>query len=300
MAIVEELEKLHFRPIRKMPGVVFLMTLAAVVIFFKGAAYPTDAQIQGENHLITNRATNIKALIKTYGKLVEIQEIRKDDIVLKIRDTSIYYRDGKMLSEKNAMKPESFDSIFYRYETGPQKSLPQPVTFPIHRSHDFLDALAGSTEEEVRASCSWVDFLNHMAYMHSLCIEPLKKVDKEIRNLAVTSKEIRDFIANISVVYSLKRRNVAGTNNASYHSYGLAIDLIPKNYYNRQVYWRWSRVFASDWGKIPLSERWQPPKGVIKAFEDNGFIWGGKWYHFDTVHFEYRPEIIYLATTSIK
>ena len=26
--------------------------------------------------------------------------------------------------------------------------------------------------------------------------------------------------------------------------------------------------------------------------EKHGFIWGGKWYHYDTMHFEYRPEII--------
>jgi hypothetical protein len=31
---------------------------------------------------------------------------------------------------------------------------------------------------------------------------------------------------------------------------------------------------------------------VIDAFEENGFAWGGKWYRFDTVHFEYRPEIL--------
>jgi hypothetical protein len=28
------------------------------------------------------------------------------------------------------------------------------------------------------------------------------------------------------------------------------------------------------------------------VFERQGFIWGGKWWHFDTMHFEYRPEII--------
>jgi len=21
-------------------------------------------------------------------------------------------------------------------------------------------------------------------------------------------------------------------------------------------------------------------------------VWGGKWYHYDTMHFEYRPEIL--------
>ncbi|NUM57423.1 MAG: M15 family metallopeptidase, partial [Bdellovibrionaceae bacterium] len=26
-------------------------------------------------------------------------------------------------------------------------------------------------------------------------------------------------------------------------------------------------------------------------FESEGFIWGGKWNHYDTMHFEYRPEL---------
>jgi hypothetical protein len=30
---------------------------------------------------------------------------------------------------------------------------------------------------------------------------------------------------------------------------------------------------------------------VIKAFEDEGFIWGGKWEQYDNMHFEYRPEM---------
>jgi hypothetical protein len=34
---------------------------------------------------------------------------------------------------------------------------------------------------------------------------------------------------------------------------------------------------------------------IVEIFERHGFIWGGKWYHFDTFHFEYRPEIIALA-----
>jgi hypothetical protein len=29
----------------------------------------------------------------------------------------------------------------------------------------------------------------------------------------------------------------------------------------------------------------------VAVFEREGFIWGGKWYHFDPIHFEYRPEL---------
>ena len=34
---------------------------------------------------------------------------------------------------------------------------------------------------------------------------------------------------------------------------------------------------------------------LIKAFESFGFIWGGKWRYYDTMHFEYRPEILVLS-----
>jgi hypothetical protein len=33
---------------------------------------------------------------------------------------------------------------------------------------------------------------------------------------------------------------------------------------------------------------------VVRYFEDEGFVWGGKWLMFDTIHFEYRPEILVL------
>jgi peptidoglycan L-alanyl-D-glutamate endopeptidase CwlK len=31
---------------------------------------------------------------------------------------------------------------------------------------------------------------------------------------------------------------------------------------------------------------------IVRIFEKHGFVWGGKWYHYDTMHFEYRPEIV--------
>lgn len=29
----------------------------------------------------------------------------------------------------------------------------------------------------------------------------------------------------------------------------------------------------------------------LDIFEKYGFIWGGRWYHYDRMHFEYRPEL---------
>jgi hypothetical protein len=36
----------------------------------------------------------------------------------------------------------------------------------------------------------------------------------------------------------------------------------------------------------------QIPLEIVKIFEKYGFIWGGRWYHYDTMHFEYRPELL--------
>jgi hypothetical protein len=34
------------------------------------------------------------------------------------------------------------------------------------------------------------------------------------------------------------------------------------------------------------------PMEIVRIFEKHGFIWGGKWHHYDTMHFEYRPELV--------
>jgi hypothetical protein len=79
-------------------------------------------------------------------------------------------------------------------------------------------------------------------------------------------------------------RQIAGTERLSAHSWGIAIDLNPA----LGPYWAWS---GAEEGAAGRFENAIPPK-VVMAFERYGFIWGGKWHHFDAMHFEYRPEII--------
>ncbi len=79
-------------------------------------------------------------------------------------------------------------------------------------------------------------------------------------------------------------RTVAGTDRLSVHSYGAAIDLNPA----LGGYWRWSGRPAGNAG--PFDNR--VPATLVRAFERRGFVWGGKWHHFDGMHFEYRPELI--------
>ena len=270
----------------------FALILSTSTVGIK--AHSADLSLLGTGLELIRRENIIRALDLAYGDLIEKIEKNGDETVFIINGKEIYYENGKMLSKENLAQSEDFEPIFYRYRVGPLTSIPNPAGFPENRSSDFLDALIGSTEEEIRQSSQWVGFLDHKAYMHKICVEPLKKVETQIYAEAKQSKEVRLFLSRLSVVYSMKRRKIAGSDRLSYHAYGLALDIIPKSYKGKDVYWRWSNLIEPDWGSIPFSERWHPPFEVIKAFEDNGFVWGGKWYHFDTVHFEYRPEIIYM------
>ena len=78
-------------------------------------------------------------------------------------------------------------------------------------------------------------------------------------------------------------RPIAGTTRLSPHGLGIAIDIAIKH----TDYWRWNKP-GSD-GRYPYRNR--IPAEIVAIFEKHGFIWGGKWYHYDTMHFEYRPEM---------
>ena len=79
-------------------------------------------------------------------------------------------------------------------------------------------------------------------------------------------------------------RPIAGTTRASAHGFGIAIDIAVA----RAHYWRWSKPGQA--GAIPYKNA--IPWDIVRIFEQHGFIWGGKWYHYDTMHFEYRPELL--------
>jgi hypothetical protein len=86
---------------------------------------------------------------------------------------------------------------------------------------------------------------------------------------------------------SFNWRKIAGTDRYSAHSYGIAFDLNPAV----GGYWRWAGRPEGDAG--PFDNK--IPAEIVAIFERFGFIWGGKWHHFDGMHFEYRPEMILFA-----
>ncbi|MBI4860420.1 MAG: M15 family metallopeptidase, partial [Candidatus Riflebacteria bacterium] len=81
-------------------------------------------------------------------------------------------------------------------------------------------------------------------------------------------------------------RPVNGTTRLSTHSYGIALDVNLRS----SDYWEWKprrRGLVTYVNRIPGE--------LVEIFERHGFIWAGKWYHYDTMHFEYRPELLPLS-----
>ena len=79
-------------------------------------------------------------------------------------------------------------------------------------------------------------------------------------------------------------RVIKDTDRLSMHSFGIAIDLAPDTtqYWKDEAKEETARIGYHN--TMPLS--------IVRIFEKHGFIWGGRWYHYDTMHFEYRPELL--------
>jgi D-alanyl-D-alanine carboxypeptidase len=119
---------------------------------------------------------------------------------------------------------------------------------------------------------------------------PFSKVNGAAEHLKAVSEELDQLPLRFDVdlfptAGTYNCRVVAGTKAMSAHGFGIAIDIALKH----SSYWRW---FINKAGaKIPY--RNAIPLEIVAVFEKHGFIWGGRWSHFDTMHFEYRPELVH-------
>lgn len=111
----------------------------------------------------------------------------------------------------------------------------------------------------------------------------LKAAMTEVAALAKSNSRVGAAAFPSSGTYNY--RVISGTNRLSPHAFGIAIDLARDS----RDYWQWA---TREQGQKRLDTY---PKEIVEIFEKNNFVWGGKWGHFDILHFEYRPEIILKA-----
>ena len=149
------------------------------------------------------------------------------------------------------------------------------------RSEHLYKKMYGANETAVRRNLVKVNWFGQ-----NLPFTSVNEANKHLEDVAkeLSKKpELRKYLVKASSFYW---RKVRGANRQSAHSYGIAID-INTEYSN---YWLWSNPKCSETDTLKYENR--IPMEIVEVFEKFGFIWGGHWYHYDTMHFEYRPELL--------
>ncbi|MCL2805154.1 MAG: M15 family metallopeptidase [Treponema sp.] len=254
----------------------------------------------------------MRALLEAYPEQIEEVEFRNDDWAVLLKGKWYYYANGRILQENKAEDFENFRSYqFYGYpaELPPWRERTPEETarfgtmaasrrqITVRRSNDFLDDLwQASTRAEAERNIVTVTFLGRSVKINKLIQKRVIAVERDIRAAARADSGVQTWINSIDTLEGYVWRNVADTQSRSYHAYGIALDILSRRTMgNLQTYWLWTSQYRDDWWNVSYRERYHPPDAVIKAFEANGFIWGGKWLLFDTMHFEYRPELLILS-----
>jgi hypothetical protein len=273
---------------------------------------PAISQANQPTRVEPSRAeTVMKALAAAYPNQIERVEFRNNDWAVLLRGAWYFYAEGKILPQNLLASAANYSpSPFYNYQaelpvwrTPTAEEAERYRTMsnnrsrnPLRRSPHFFDDLwRARNQNEAYDRVKTIRFLGHSVTVHHLILENLSLVEETIIAISKNDSQVRTWMNNISSLEGWSWRNIADTQSRSYHSYGLAVDVLPKSYGGKETYWLWASNRKIDWWNISYNERFHPPAAVIKAFEKYGFIWGGKWLDFDTMHFEYRPEILILS-----
>ncbi len=222
--------------------------------------------------------------------------------------TTIVFDDGAGMSTASLLEqPDIFDMFYYRYPSRQHRAgvsgaaadtpttpahteltLPTSIPYPEDpgrvRNDPFFRAMYGATEKEVRQKLVAVKWLRS-AKGPTLWVTAVNGVDKALASVSEEFDRMPELWPYLlQPGGSFNWRVSAGTKRLSVHSFGAAIDINV----GRSHYWR---NFAKE-ETTAVSYKNMIPAKIVEIFEKHGFIWGGWWYHFDTMHFEYRPELI--------
>ncbi len=199
---------------------------------------------------------------------------------LKLPDgTLVPWDDGKTKTyDETLADPDLQDMLSIPYTTGP--IVPDTTTNldPGRIRNDVLSkSTFGASQADVQAKLVDVDFVGQSVKFHPRAAAALGKVSARLKTLVATTPSLGAYVTG-ALGGTFNWRVIANTNRMSPHSYAIAIDIVVA----KSNYWEWDN---------PPAWKNQIPQAIVDAFEAEGFAWGGRWYHYDTMHFEYRPEL---------
>jgi hypothetical protein len=249
--------------------------------YFLVALLPFTSAAAGE---LTDKAK--RRLLSAYPDHLE----RIDGASLNWRDgTRMPLDDGKGAKAfKDWLEaPDIEDMLAVTY---PHGDLPAPPPKDVDpgraRNAAFFDKIYGDCRKgEVEKNLTTIVWLPTKAPQRLR----VTKVNGVAQRLDAVSRELDRLPARFDVFLAPSAgtyncRTIAGTSRVSAHGHGIAIDIATA----RSHYWRNARPGKD--GAYAYHD--EIPQEIVHIFEKHGFIWGGKWYHYDTMHFEYRPELL--------
>ncbi len=205
-----------------------------------------------------------------------------DNLIYWSDSTTMVYDDGKEKSAVQKMDDADIEDMSYWV-------YPDEVTdfndAGRIRNEAFFKKMYGKTQGEMNKNLTSVVWCPKLVGQ-TLRISKVNGVDKQLKKLSDELDQHPEWKKYLSGPSTVNWRVVAGTNRLSPHSYGMTIDM-GVSFSN---YWKWDHPKASETDAIDYRNRF--PLEMVAVFEKYGFIWGGRWYHYDNMHFEYRPELL--------
>lgn len=246
--------------------------------------------VSGEKEYKIKMKQHLLCLMLAYPEhAVDLE--RSDDgnvyLIMKSGAKILYDDKEKKSMEEKIAKPDLQDMMEQIYPLGAIDRL-MDVDFDPGRSrvYPLLEEVYGATSKQIQSNLD--DVKTDYGYLlfngSNNAAKALESVMADLIPLAQSRPDIRPYIMPYGGTFNY--RNIAGTNRLSPHAFGIAIDLAT----NKNDYWQWA---SRKEGEERLKAY---PQEIVDIFEKNNFIWGGKWGHFDILHFEYRPEIIMMAS----
>lgn len=190
----------------------------------------------------------------------------------------VAWDDGRKKTAAETLDaPDLEDMLATDYRAGPIAPVTEVDRDPGRaRVEALFDATYGATEKEVRAALVPWKLRGHTFLVHRRALPAFERVRVRIDAAVAKDAALAPFFDHPAGTFAF--RAIAGTTRKSTHSFGVAVDLDP----SRAHYWR--NDAKPQWKNLV-------PQAIVDAFEAEGFVWGGRWWHYDTMHFEWRPEL---------
>ncbi|HVW97985.1 MAG TPA: M15 family metallopeptidase [Mucilaginibacter sp.] len=218
----------------------------------------------------------------------QITDYANNQIVFK-DGTKLLWDDGiKNKSPQQTLEnPDIQDMFDQHYSTGSLSSPPPPYFDPGRvRNERFFEKMYGSNVREVRHNLTTIIWCPKLVGQR-ITVTKVNGVDQKLTQISREldlHPELKKYLTNIGGTFDW--RYIVGTHRLSMHSFGMTIDINTRY----SDYWQWACKCTNE--NNPVRYKNRIPQIIVDIFEKHGFIWGGKWYHYDTMHFEYRPELI--------